>query len=202
MLSMIVGHECRGQPFRQASVGVSRQFPGGSWYVIRPSCLVQPLYSSVAIAVPNSWPLRCVTSEKVEKESVWSGPEDDGWRYCVTCVLQLAQGVTVVPREIKFHMNNQCVCFRFEMILISVELSRCLSSAWVVFVYLGCLCIITGFIFMVMFIFTLECLQPFFKFLLGVSVHEYVCVCVGTCATEQRQFWRGILEIDGLPKVF
>lgn len=26
-------------------------------------------------------------------------------------------------------MNNQCVCFRFEMILISVELSRCLSSA-------------------------------------------------------------------------
>lgn len=31
----------------------------GGGYVIRPSCLVQPLYSSVAIPVTNSWPLRC-----------------------------------------------------------------------------------------------------------------------------------------------
>lgn len=50
---------------------------------------------------------------------------------CVMTVvpLQLASGFTVIPHEIKSHMNNQCVCFRFEMILISVELSRCLSSA-------------------------------------------------------------------------
>lgn len=44
-------------------------------------------------------------------------------------LLQLALGVTVIPHEIKLHMNNQCVCFRFDMILISVELSRSLSSA-------------------------------------------------------------------------
>lgn len=58
-----VGHECHGQPFHQAGVRVRSQFPEGGWYVIRPSCLVQPLYGSVAIPVTSSWPLRCVTSE-------------------------------------------------------------------------------------------------------------------------------------------
>lgn len=71
------------------------------------------------------------------------------------------------------------------MILISVEWSRCLSSAGVVFLYLGCLCVNIGFIFILMFIFSLERLQPFF---LSQSERACVSVCVGTCATEQRQF--------------
>lgn len=97
-----------------------------------------------------------------------------------------ASRVTVIPCEIKLHMNNQCVCLRSEMRPISMESSRCLSSSHVVFVILSCLCIITGFIFILMFIFTLESLQPLFSRVLGVSVHASVCVC--TCATEQRQF--------------
>lgn len=35
-------------------------FPRGSWYVVRPSCLVQPLHGSIAAPVTNSWPLRGV----------------------------------------------------------------------------------------------------------------------------------------------
>lgn len=64
------------------------------------------------------------------------------------------------------------------MILISVEWRRCLSSARVVFVYQGCLCIITGFIFILMFIFTLEPLQPFFFFFF---FREGACVCRYMC---------------------
>ncbi len=49
--------------------------------------------------------------------------KDDGWHYCAMAVvlLQLASGVTVIPHEIRSHMNSQCVCFRFDMILISLE---------------------------------------------------------------------------------
>lgn len=58
---------------------------------------------------------------------------------CVMTIvlLQLASGFIVIPHEIKLHMDNQCVCFRFEMIHISVEMSRSLSSAHM----LCCVCI-------------------------------------------------------------
>lgn len=200
---MNVGHECQGRPFHLACLHVRSQFPTGSWYVIRPSCLVQPLYGSVAVPVTNSWPLRCVTSEKVEQESDWNGPKMmDGIIACcvvTVAVFQLASGLLSFPMKSNYTWTID-VCRTFEMILISVEWSRCLSSAGVVFLYLGCLCVNMGFIFILMFILRRRVCSLFLSFSLTASLHA--SVCVGICVTEQRQFWRRILEMDGLPKIF
>lgn len=82
--------------------------------------------------------------------------------------------------------------FWFDMILISVELSRSLSSARRV-------CISGLFahhhrVYIYSHVYFYIGASVAFFFFLGVSVQA--SVCVGTCATEQRQFWRGDIR-DG-----
>lgn len=84
--------------------------PGGSWYVIRPSCLVQPLHGSIAAPVTTSWPLRCVTLKEVEQESNPSGAKMmDG--VCCAVLTDGPDGLrfTVLPHEIKLGRSDQCL---------------------------------------------------------------------------------------------
>lgn len=179
--------------------------PWRGWYVIRPSCLVQPLYGSVAIPVTNSWPLRCMTSKKVKQESDWNGPKMmDGiiaWCLMTIVLIQLASGLLSWPMKSNYMwiINVFVLDLRWYLLVWSAVGVCQEPTCFIVFIYLGCLHIITGFIFILLFIFTSERLQPFIFF-----PWEWACkcLCVGTCATEQRQFWRGILEMDGLPKIF
>lgn len=80
-------------------------------------------------------------------------------------------------------MNNQCVCFRLETILISVELSRCLYI-WVVVHHH------VVYIYSHLYFYIGASLAFFFFFFTFYPGSERACrfVCVGTCATEQRQF--------------
>lgn len=162
-------------------------FPRGSWYVIRPSCLVQPLQGSVALSVTNSWPLRCVTLKEVEQESNPGGAKMmDG----VTAPCSLTAQPTSHSLSLPMKSNYAAaisVCFCFQMML-SVW-----RGAGVSCFYICGLCE--------------PCLYLFYLFscLFYTGASAAFCsesACVGTCATEQKQFWRRILEMDGLLKIF
>lgn len=159
----------------------------GCWYVIRPSCLVQPLYSSVAVPVTNSWPLRCANPGKVKRESGWNWTKDDGWLRCMMCnghcffCIQ-PRGWLSFPMKSNYTwiINVLVLDLRWYLLVWSWVGVCQVPARFVVFVYLGCLCIITGFIFILTFIFTSGCLQCFIYFIfspffLGVSVHACVC---------------------------
>lgn len=90
-------------------------------------------------------------------------------------------GLIFIPHEIKLHMNNPCVCFRFDDTWPGVEAT------------LAKLCFCRIFYIYRRF---------FFYYFLPWRFNICVSVCVGACATEQRRFWRGILEMDGLLKIF
>lgn len=171
-------------------------FPRGGWYVIRPSCLVQPLYGSIAAPVTNSWPLRCVTLKEVDQESNPSGAKMmDG--------VIAARPLTAIPPQLASdslslimksnYTNKQKITgffFYFRWCHSCGEESLLCIFMWAVeqqhSVY------IYSHVY-----FILEHLQPF-----ALKVCPRTCMCVGKCATEQKQFWRRILEMDGLPKIF
>lgn len=94
------------------------------------------------------------------------------------CSSAASLGVTVTPHEIKLHRNNHCVCFSFEIILISMELSRCLSGAHL----LHCVCISGLFVqhhrvYIYSHVYFYIGASAAFFFSLGVSV----CVCRYMC---------------------
>lgn len=123
------------------------------------------------------------------------------WCVVTTVLLQLALGLLsfLMKSNYTWIINVFILDLRWYLFVWS-WIGICQDPAcFVVFVYLGCLCIITGFIFIPLFIFTFESLQLFLFFFL---VWARKRARVGTCATEQRQFWRGVLEMDGLPKIF
>ena len=107
--------------------------------------------------------------------------------WCVMTVvpLQLASG------RLSFHMKSN---YTWIINVLVLDLRWCLlvwswvgvcqvAARFIAFVYLGCMRIITGFIFILTFIFTAEHLQPFiylFTFL-GVSVHAPAYVCRYMC---------------------